>query len=902
MSLPAKGAVSKHNPSQAETLHSNVHAKPVDAVFALLNTSESGLAKEEITQRQAEGGPNEFTKGTRETIFTRLYKQLKSPLVLVLVAASAITFALKEYVDASVILIALLVAVVVGVIQEGRSSRAFEKLAASQTRYATVIRNGGKQQILARDLVVGDVVVLQSGDQVPADVRIFEAKQLSINEAPLTGEWVAVKKAIAAVMLGAPLAERSSMAYMGTFVAEGRGLGVVAAIADETAVGQLAKDVREVVEVETPIQIEMARISRIMLYLISALVMVIFIIGLVQGQNLHDMLIMSIAIAVASIPEGMPAAVTIILAVGMEALLKRGGLVRNLLAAETLGSTTCVLTDKTGTLTEGKMAITGVITTGAEVKAVDGTHDTYLASVFDIALAGTDAYVDAAEVEYTVHGDPVEVAILRTAATFGVREEGDSLRARRLDYLTFTSENRFAAGLSKSRETEHWLCMNGAPGTLIEASDRILTPEGVTTLTSEHKHAIEAALTGESKQGRRLVAVAYKPVSMSDIPDSAGEELLQQLVFAGILIFDDPVREGVSEAIAGVRSAGARILLVTGDNPQTALAIAIQVGIAKPGDVVLTGDAIMELSDEELFATLEDVSVFARVLPSQKMRIASVLQQKGEIVAMTGDGINDAPALRRANIGIAIGSGTEVAKEASDLVLIKDSFAVIYAAIEEGRRIAANIQKIVGYLLATSLSEVVLIGAALIVGAPVPILPAQILWSNIIEEGFMSVAFAFEKGDKNAMQRKPHDLHEEGILSRAMISFILLVVVVHGAMLVSLYFYLRHLELPLEELRSVMFLVVALDSLFLSYAFRSLTTPFWRVPLANNWVFIVAVTINGILFVSVLSFDFLQEMLRYEPIPAKDWFFVLGFGLSALMIVELAKWLFFERENKNPSE
>jgi len=869
-------------------------AKSVEELFKELKTSKAGLDHGEVKRRQEKYGKNIFSKQKKRTLFIKLWEQIKSPLAFVLIIAFLVTFALGEYVESIVIAAALLVAVVIGIIQEDKSSRAFETLANSQTHYATVVRGGKKQRILAEDVVVGDVVQLQSGDQVPADVRIFLVKQLSINEAPLTGEWIAVSKNPAPVAPGTVLAEQTSMAWMGTFAAEGWGQAVVTAIGDATQVGLLAKDVREVKEVPTPIQEEMARISRVMLYLICTLVSIIFVIGLYQEQALHEMLIMSIAIAVASVPEGMPAAVTIILAVGMESLLKRGGLVRNLLAAETLGSTTFVLTDKTGTLTEAKMAITGVIDSEGLVKNVFEERSAYLERVFDVSLAAADAYTDAGTKELTIHGDPVEVAILKTAASFDKREEGDSLRAKRTDYYAFTSENRFAAGLSEYGDNRV-LSVNGAPDLMLASSIRILTAEGEREITDKHRNAVKAAIDAETKRGKRLVATGYKSVNFHEIP-TGGTELIEELVFAGVLIFDDPVREGVADAIAGVRSAGAQVRLITGDNSLTALSIAEQVGIAKAGDTVMTGDALAQLDDEELWLALKDVHVYARILPSQKMRIASVLQKKGEIVAMTGDGINDAPALRRANIGIAIGSGTEVAKEASDLVLMKDSFAVIYAAIEEGRRIASNLQKIIGYLLSTSLSEVVLIGSALIIGAPVPILPVQILWANIIEEGFMSVAFAFEKGEKDAMKRKPKDIHEEGILSKKMMSFVGLVVAVHGTLLVSLYFYLQYLQLPIEELRSVMFLVVALDSLFISLAFRSLTVPLWRVPLFSNLVFVGSFLISAFLFTGVLSLPFLQGMLEYHPIPTKDWIFVFGFSLLTLATVELAKWIFFERE------
>ncbi len=887
-----RGKSSKETSKKIYEYHAHAHRE----VLSILNvTAEEGLSTAEVTSRQKKYSKNTFTEEKRETVIVHILKQLLSPLAFVLVLAFFVTLSLGEYIDATVIGIALSVAVFVGLLQEGKSSRAFEKLAHSQEHRATVIRDGIKQEIDSAELTVGDIVVLQSGMQVPADVRIVQSKQLSINEAPLTGEWVAVEKMSLPVSVGTPFAEQSSMAWMGTFIAEGYGAGVVVAVGDTTAVGKLAKDVREVEEVKTPIQTEMEKISRVMLYLIGALVLFIFGIGLLQGQSMHDMLLMSIAVAVASVPEGLPAAVTIILAVGMEALLNRGGLVRNLLAAETLGSTTFVLTDKTGTLTQAKMAVTELILNNGEIVQVTEKNKESICNIFNIALAGADAYTDKSNADQVVHGDAVEVAILSAAAKCSVFEDRDSLRANRIDYYGFTSENRFAAGLSEDNE-EQILCVNGAPALLLAYATSILLHDGERPITDADKNRIQELINSQTLRGKRLVAVAYKKVSFRDIPP-VGEALLESITFAGVLVFDDPVREGVKEAISGVRSAGAQVVLITGDNPQTALSIAKQVGIAAEGDVAFLGSDLEAMSDEELAVALQEVRVFARILPSQKMRIATVLQQKGEIVAMTGDGINDAPALRRANIGISVGSGTEVAKEASDLVLVNDSFETIYAAIEEGRRIIANLRKIVGYLLSTSLSEVMLIAVALLLGSAVPILPVQILWANVIEEGFMSVAFAFEKGDKNAMKRKPSDIHEEGILSKKMLWFTALVVVVHGALLVSLYLYLEYLKLPLEELRSVMFLAVAMDSLFISFAFRSLTTPLWRIPLRNNIFFVGSFIVSGLLLFVVLSVPMLQKILSYTPLPAFDIALVFAFSLSTLVTVEIAKWIFFERED-----
>ncbi len=879
---------------------SDWHAKEIHEVLSLLGVSEHGLSAPEIIERRKKYGTNSFTKKKKESLVVTIYKQLRSPLAIVLVVAFFLTLAFQEFIDAGVIAFALAIAVVVGVLQEGKASRAFDTLASSQVKMATVYRNGGLHQIEASELVPGDIVQLSDGGQVPADMRLLKTKKLAINEAAMTGEWLAVNKSVEPVAVGAPFAERYSMAWMGTFVSKGSGSGVVVATGDTTEVGSLAEDIDAVEDPETPLQKEMERVSRIMLIIISVLVVLIFIIGIIQGQSVTNMLLTAIAIAVASVPEGLPAAVTIILAVGMEALLKRGGLVRNLLAAETLGSTTYVLTDKTGTLTQAKMAVAGIIHSERTYHGVGPKwkDDIVARDLFDTALCATAAFIDVIEEENKseLRGDPVETSILESAHSIDINMDSDTARGRRIDYLAFTSENRFAAGLTPYADSFR-LCVNGAPEYLLEFAESVRTSSGVAPLTDEVREQIESEIEVATKEGKRLVGVGYRAVNYTDIPEQT-EGMLDGLVFIGVVVLADPVREGVADAIAGVLGAGAKIALVTGDNPETALSIARKVGIANQDSIALTGLELEKMSDGELLDVLRNVSVFARVLPKQKLRLAQVLQEAGEVVAMTGDGINDAPALRKANIGVAIGSGTEVAKEASDLVLVNDSFATVHAAIEEGRRIISNLRKIVGYLLSTSLSEVVLIGAALLIGAPVPILPSQILWANVIEEGLMSVAFAFERGEKGAMKRKPQDIRAEGILSKEMMKFISVVVVILGLLLVSLYFIVRSMQLPIEELRSVMFLAVSMDSLFIAFAFRSLTVPLWKVPLRDNIFFVGSFMISLLLLVMAVTVPFLKHVLSYETISLSEFMLVLLFSVLTLATIESAKWAFFERSKK----
>lgn len=873
------------------------HAHDYREALQMVQSTEAGLTQAEAANRLTEEGRNTFTEQKGPSFLTRLFTQLRSPLTFILLLAALVTTVLGEYVDAIVIAIALLIAVVVSMYQEEKASRAFSRLAASQVTRATIWRDGERHEIDAAELVVGDMVELQTGVQVPADIRLTKTKQLAVNEATLTGEWLPVDKQVEKVPVGAHVAERASMAYKGTFVADGYGVGVVVATGDSTEVGAIAAGLQQIDESETPLQLEMRQVSLTMMYIIGAFIVALFFFGLWTGQTLEQMALMSIAIAVAAVPEGLPAAVTIILAVGMEALLKRGGLVRNLLAAETLGSTTFVLTDKTGTLTQATMAVTGVVTAdGINAATSEWYQSDTLHDLFDTALCATDAFFDTTKDNRVARGEPVERAILEVADTLGIEADETAYRAQRTDYLAFTSENRFAAGLAPETADTNRLCINGSPELLLEKASHIVHDGEQIAITSEAREELYRLIAQETKAGKRLVATGYLPDFGEEIPEGATENLLEGLVFLGVMVFTDPVRTGVSTAIAGVQDAGAKVLLITGDNPETALSIARKVGIAGEHETALTGAEVEELSDAELLMAIAHVHVYARVLPKQKMRIAEVLQQAGEVVAMTGDGINDAPALRRANIGVATGSGTQVAQAASDLVLVNDSFATMYAAIEEGRRIIANLRKVIGYLLSTSFSEVVLIAGALALGGGVPITAVQILWANIIEEGLMSVAFAFEPGDKGAMQRRPQDIHEEGILSRAMLGFLALVVGTLSVITLSLYLYLQSLGLSEELLRSAMFLSIAADSLFIAFAYRSLTVPFWRISLLKNRFFVGSFVLSCVLLFGALSLPFMRDILSYTPLPASLVGLVFAASLLGLVVVEFAKWVFFARQ------
>lgn len=869
---------------------------------------ETGLSLHRIEELRSKYGANIFETEKEEGIFKKILKQFKSPLVYILLIAGIVTLFLQEFIDTFVIFIVLFINVVVGTFQEERASRAFEKLNRSQEQFAIVIRDGKKAMIPSEELVPGDIITIESGYHVPADMRIFEEKGLMINEAALTGEWVAVTKDIEPRKESAPIAEQFNMAWMGTLVAAGYGKGVVVATGNNTEVGKIAKHLGRVEESPTPLQQSIKRLTRSLLYIIGISLVSIILLGMYRGESLGILLLTAIAVAVAAMPSGLPAAVTVVLALGMESILKRGGLVRNLLAAETLGATTVILTDKTGTLTQGKMKLSELhslasLKTHARVKQEKSIDNKELLKA---AVLASEAFIEEAydaPKKLTVHGRPIERAIILEGLEQGLSQEDLKENNERLDFLHFESSRRFGISLNRrNRSVKQRLYISGAPEVLLEHSTHVYLSGKKILLDKEKREIFDIAQQHRSRDGMRLIGIAYRDVDWKKLPDECELEkcvsVAKDLTFMGLLVFDDPIRSDVPEAIAIVKRAGARVIMLTGDNPDTAQKIARDVGIATEYDTVLLGDEIRHYDDDELFKAIKTTPVFARVLPEQKLRIARLLKSKNEIVAMTGDGINDAPALRSANIGIAVGSGTEVAKEASDIILINDSFSIIVAAIEEGRKIIDNLKKITAYLLSTSFSEVFVIGVALIVGAPLPLLPSQILWANIIEEGLMSFAFAFEKPEKGIMKRDPHSSRARNILTKELNLLIIIIASITGAFLIGLYFILLRLNLPIEEVRTFMFAALSLDSIFFAFSLKSLQRPVWKINLFDNWYLVAALTLSVLLLVGALTLPPLQLLLSLTSLSGFEMLALLGIGLFNLITIEITKYFIFERRLK----
>jgi Ca2+-transporting ATPase len=864
---------------------------------------KTGLKKSSIEKRLNENGFNKFKKKKEKTLIFKIVKQFKNPLVLILLLAGIATLLLHEYVDSLVIFIALLINISIETFQEKRASNAFEKLSESQEKYATVIRDGKRSVIPSEELVIGDIVEIENGSYVPADIRLIKIKNLTINESTLTGEWENVQKQTQKYPANTPITSQFNMIWMGTLVTSGSGLGVVVETGKNTQIGKIAESLTGIEEQQTPIQKKVSIIAKFLIYIISGAIVLIFTLGIWRGEPFSEMLLIAIAVAVAAMPQGLPAAVTTTLAIGMEKMLNKGGLVRNLLAAETLGGTTIILTDKTGTLTKAKMVFKNAITLNSIENPERQTQlkDDEIEMIKGAVMA-SDAFMEEKDGKWEARGRPTEKAIIQKAFELNITRSNSE--EERVDFLPFNTENGFAASLNIRKNDKNIVYLSGIPEYLIKISKYVLKDDKEISINEEIRELFRKEQEEKSKRGMRIIGVGYTKVNWENIigedNDFSKEIPNQEIVLLGLMSFKDPIREDVKASIKKAKEAGARVVMATGDNAATASEIAREAGLVedKVNIKTLTGTDIKSLNDEELYQKIQKVSVFARVLPEQKLRIARILKNKNEIVAMTGDGVNDAPALRSASIGIAVGSGTEVAKESSDMILINDSFSIIIDAIEEGRKIIDNLKKIVAYLLSTSFSEIILIGAALVFGFPLPLLPTQILWANIIEEGLMSFAFAFEKKEDNIMKRNPRSKRVKDVLTPNLKKAIVMISLITGTFLFGIFLFTRnYLNLPIEEIRTIMFVALSIDSMFFAFSFKDLDKPIWKINLFDNKYLIISLTLSLSLLILAITLPPLKSILSLVSLKTFEVFLLLMAGIIDLAIIELVKYRLFQKNN-----
>jgi len=889
------------------------HHLPIDEVAVLLESDrERGLDRFAVEHRLEAFGPNAITAQKGQGPLIRFLLQFHQPLIYILIASGLITAFLGEWVDSGVIFGVVLVNAVIGYLQEAKAVNALAALARTMTTEATVLRQGEKRRIPATELVPGDIVFLQSGDKVPADLRLFQVRDLQVAEAALTGESAPVVKDHGLHGRDTVLADRRNMAYASTLVTYGQGRGIVTATGDATEVGRISQLISTAEALATPLTRKISEFSNVLLYVILGLASLTIMIGLLRGQTFVEIFMAAVALAVGAIPEGLPAAVTITLAIGVSRMAQKRAIIRKLPAVETLGSTTVICTDKTGTLTENQMTVQEIVAGGLAYavtgtgynptqgrieapEAVSGSTSPALLECLRAGLLCNDSQLVEEEGVWQVHGDPTEGALLTSARKGGLGPETVAASPR-LDTVPFESEHQYMAslhGTGPGAATSR-VYLKGAVEAVLARCDSQLDALGnpVSLQSSEIQGAVEAM----AAKGLRVLAMASKEVG-PETSEIHHEDLTTGLVFLGLQGMIDPPRPEAVAAVKICQGAGIRVKMITGDHPVTAAAIAKQVGLYNLGSTkgngvpVLTGAELEKLSDSEFIDRAEDTVVFARATPEQKLRLVEALQARGQVVAMTGDGVNDAPALKRADIGVAMGiTGTEVAKEAADMVLTDDNFSSIEAAVEEGRGVFDNLVKFITWTLPTNLGEGLVILTAIFLGVTLPILPVQILWINMTTAGFLGLALAFEPKEPGIMLRPPRQPNAP-ILSRSMIFRITLV----SFLMLGAAFGIFSWELSggatLAQARTAAVNAFVMVELFYLFNCRSLDKSVFQLGFFSNLWVLGGVVAMSLVQIAYTYLPVMNRLFQSAPVGPGVWGRTVAAGVVIFVIIEIEKRL-----------
>lgn len=908
-----------------------------------------GLSMEEVSARQEAYGPNALKEASKPGPLQRFLAQFADFLVLILIAAAAVSALVGETIDAIVIGAIVVLNAIIGLVQEGKAEEALESLEKLSAPVAKVVREGELSVIAARDLVPGDVVLFEAGDRVPADIRLVESHSLTCNESSLTGESLPVDKTAEKVLpFETPLAERKNVIYSGTVVTAGRGQGFVISTGMKTEIGKIAGAIHRIDQEKTPLQKSLSRLGKTLGVSVIAICAGIFAMGVIRNEPVMEMFMVAVSLAVAAIPEGLPAVVTVVLAMGVKRMATQNGIIRRLPAVETLGSTTVICTDKTGTITQNKMT---VVTAFADNKflATDDMEFSKdvakgaafgegilarhwkmgdLASSADsvmISLAGAIMANDAIAMGDDDHidftGDPTEVALVVAAERSGLHKTRLDQSFPRVFEIPFDSDRKRMTTVHKMPDGRYLAWTKGAPEVLIpkcgfalvgqsEVEQPIkpgfqtsqvckISPKSISAIVAQSEKSrkpindsilnqFHSAGSLMANRGIRVIAVAYK---ILDPLVKEEQELESELILTGLLGMIDPPRPEAAEAVAKAKRAGARPVLITGDNPITALSIARMVGIADENTKSMLGSELSKIDPGELDRVLDEVGVYGRVSPEHKVKIVDAFKKRGEVVAMTGDGVNDAPALKRADIGIAMGLvGTEVAKEASDMVLADDNFATIVKAIEEGRTIYSNIAKFVVYLLSCNMGEIATITAGMLLRLPVILRPVHILWLNLVTDSFPALALGFEPGEIDAMNQPPRP-PEQPLLTRNRWVTVMLQAVLIGVATIGIFSYGLRVAGDVAYARTLAFATLAVAEIFRAYTARSETKLISKLGVFSNRAMTIGTLVSLLLVIAVVEIPALNQVFSTVNISIVDWLKIMGFGLIPAVGNELRKIL-----------
>lgn len=879
-----------------------------DAVLKALNTPETGLSSGEADTRLEKYGRNELKEEEKTSVVKLFLSQFKSFLILILIVAAIVSAFLGEVVDALVILFTVILAGVLGFVQEYRAEESIKLLKSLTSPEALVLRDGKEVKIPSAELVPGDILLLQAGDRVPADSRLLEASSLKVDESSLTGESVPVEKSTGIFPPETPQPDRKNMAYTGTSVAYGRGKAVITATGMNTAFGKLAGLLGEIERERTPLQEKLDQFGRWLGAATLIVVAFVAVIGIYEGFDPFEMFLWGVALAVAAIPEALPAVVTVGLALGVRRMVKRHALIRKLPSVETLGSTNIICTDKTGTLTQNKMTVEKVYVNGAMLNVTGrgyepigdffrgdvpvckikepGCEDTHLHKLLVVGTLCNDASLVKEEEKWDITGDPTEGALVVVAAKEGIWKKALEEKHTRIGEVPFSSERKMMTTLN-TFEDGVYAHSKGAPEIIITSCSRIFLNGQEQELTPEIKQEILDTVNELANETLRVMGFAYRKISDGTLPEDSEKEM----VFAGLMGMRDPPREEVRVAIATCTNAGIRTVMITGDHKTTAFAIARELGIFREGDLVLTGVELDAIPDKEFEQIVEKVSVYARVYPEHKLKVVEALKKRGYIVAMTGDGVNDAPALKAADMGIAMGiTGTDVSKEASSMILTDDNFASIVSAVEEGRNILKNIKNFIAYGLTAHIGVVLIVLVGVLNWQILPVIAVQILWINLITDGLPPMALSLEAPDRGIMQQKPRS-KKEGLVSKRMLILSLGLALIVAIQSIGVLSWALEEGIPLPKIQTIIFTLVVISLMFNAFNWRSEKESVFSLGIFTNKALIYAVVSTVLLQLAVIYIPLLQIAFRTVPLTLEDWALILPLASTSFIVMEIIKFL-----------
>jgi len=895
------------------------HQRSVEETVAALGVTTGGLSTAEAARRLAEHGRNELAEGKSISPWAIFLGQFKNLIVWILIVAGVISGVLGEGVDAIAILAIVVLNAVIGFYQEFSAEKSIAALRKMTAPSAKVVRDGNVTIVPAAEVVPGDILELEAGDLVAADARVLEAASLRCVESALTGESEAVdKRAITLDRPDVPLGDRENMVFMGTSVAVGQGRAVIVGTAMDTEIGRIAGLIQEAgAEGGTPLQQKLEAFGRVLVWASLGIVALLFVLGLARGMKFFELFMTSVSLAVAAVPEGLPAVVTVSLALGVLRMSRRRALVRRLPSVETLGSTSVICTDKTGTLTVGEMTVRELYVAGRtfevtgegygphgeivfEGKASDAQHAAPLLELAHILVGCNNAHLVLEDGNWKVVGDPTEGALLAAGLKAGGDKQHLETARPKHHEIPFDSDRKRRTVIRAMPDGRLRAFINGAPDELLRLCTHIYTEAGVCPITDDDRSRIAAQNTGMADRALRVLGSTFRDLDHSAPAQLTAENVERDLVFVGLTGMYDPPRAEAKVAVAKCHAAGIRVVMITGDHPHTALAIGRELGIASADSAALSGLELDQLDDTELAARTAQVAVYARVTAAHKLRIVRAWKATGAVVAMTGDGVNDAPAIKGADIGIAMGrSGTEVTKQASDMVITDDNFASIVAAVEEGRGIYDNIRKTLQYLLAGNCGELLLITICILIGLPAPLVAIQLLWINLVTDGLPALCLATDPIDADVMKQPPRPRHER-ITDRGFLGKIVLAGLATAAVSFGAYAYELRTG-TLEIARTHAFGVLVLAELLKPFAFRSATLPVWRMNLLANINLLAVVVISiGIQIWSHYN-AWLASFLKTSLLPVSDCLMLLAISVVPLLVLEARKAIFRRSTTQHPA-